>query len=197
MKTRVYSFVISITSPPFYNRNKNHFRVDIFHTDDRICRYHESYFYFLFRCPRALVSRLIATQLSLIIDQRNMKRLNRAKFIKLYFFFVLLSSLSSLSLLLCKLFKQHFDYCLVSITINISLVSICKRNVRISLVIFISLLQIMLQTSCNRIRAEMFAEHFPDNATRGDILIGYCALPETKDIHAILDANQLICNVSA
>lgn len=43
----------------------------------------------------------------------------------------------------------------------------------------IFLLEIMLQTSCNRIRAEMFAERFPDNATHSDILIGYCALPET------------------
>lgn len=37
----------------------------------------------------------------------------------------------------------------------------------------------------------MFAEHFPDNATRGDILIGYCTLPETKDIHTILDVSQI------
>jgi len=43
----------------------------------------------------------------------------------------------------------------------------------------IFLLEIMLQTSCNRIWAEMFAERFPDNATRDDILIGYCALPCT------------------
>lgn len=43
----------------------------------------------------------------------------------------------------------------------------------------IFLLEIMLQTSCNRIRAEMFAERFPDNATHDDILIGYCALPYT------------------
>lgn len=43
----------------------------------------------------------------------------------------------------------------------------------------IFLLEIMLQTSCNRIQTEMFAERFPDNATYSDILIGYCALPET------------------
>jgi len=52
--------------------------------------------------------------------------------------------------------------------------------------IFLS--EIILQTSCNRIRAEMFVERFPDNRTHDDILIGYHALPKTIRIaRAILD----------
>lgn len=72
--------------------------------------------------------------------------------------------------------KQNLGFCS---GIAIYTVSICKRNIRISLVCMIFLLEIILQTSCNRIRAEMFAERFPDYATHSDILIGYCALPET------------------
>jgi hypothetical protein len=58
--------------------------------------------------------------------------------------------------------------------------------------IFLS--EIILQTSCNRIRAETFAERFPDNRTHDDILIGYHALPKTV---RILAQSSMYCSLTA
>lgn len=42
----------------------------------------------------------------------------------------------------------------------------------------------MLRISCNGIQAETFAQHFPNNTTHADALIGYYALYEIVRTHA-------------